>query len=97
MLARRPVFDPKAETPFDVIRRVRAQDLPKLPAEWGTLIAELIPKCWDYDLSKRPSFEDIFRLVQANSFGILPGGNAEEIGEYCQSILSWEARNPGSR
>jgi hypothetical protein len=73
MLHRKPVFNSKMESAFDVIRRSRARHLPVIRTGWGELTNELIPKCWQSVPAERPSFAAICRLFQNCSFPILPG------------------------
>jgi hypothetical protein len=86
-----PVF-PVSDSPFDVIRRLRARDLPAIPDRSGPLMQELIPHCWSEKRDARPSFGDILSLFQRHNFAILPNANASEIRDYCQGILEWERR-----
>jgi serine/threonine protein kinase len=95
VFAREPVFDSRAP-PFSVIGRLRHRDLPRLPAEAGQFMSELISRCWQDDPSKRPSFDEVFRLFEARHFAIIPGANAIEIQEYCESVVKWEESNPFS-
>jgi serine/threonine protein kinase len=94
ILALKPVFEPKADPPFSVIRRLRARDFPLIPAEWGTLLAELISRCWQNDPTERPSFKEIFGVIEAAQFAIVPGEKVNEIRDYCQSVRTWEGQNP---
>jgi serine/threonine protein kinase len=96
ILARKPVFDSEHEPLASVIRRLRARDLPTVSPEWGELMVELIPTCWQADRAERPSFEEIFRLFRAQNFKILPGADTGAIRHYCQSILTWEEQNRGT-
>jgi serine/threonine protein kinase len=92
ILARRPVFD--QESQLGVVKRLRARDLPAIPAAAGELMSELIINCWDYDPAKRPSFKEIFRLFQTHDFAIVPEGDPVVIREYCESVLAWEQGDP---
>jgi serine/threonine protein kinase len=93
ILAHKPVFEPNADPPLSVLRRLRAGDFAPIPDEWGTLFVNLIRSCWQKDPAKRPSFNDIFDDLQAAQFAIVPGGNANDIRHYCQSVLTWEMQN----
>jgi serine/threonine protein kinase len=94
ILAERPVFDCEKEPALDVIRRLRARNFPAIPAGCGELMCELIPRCWDADPGKRPSFEEIFRLFQDADFAIIPDGSPIGLRDYCQSVVAWEEGNP---
>jgi serine/threonine protein kinase len=79
ILACKPVFEPQAHPLLSVLRRFRASDFPSIPAEWGTRSVELIPKCWQNALAGRASFKEIFGLLQAAQFEIVPEGNSNDI------------------
>jgi serine/threonine protein kinase len=87
------VFPPSEPLMF-VLKRLRARDLPKIPAKRGRVMQELIPKCWDRDPNARPSFETIFQLIEDRKFEIIPGANAKIIEEFCGCIVEWERINP---
>jgi serine/threonine protein kinase len=84
-----PVFHP-SEPPFQIIRRLRAQDLPHLPSERGAFMQTLIQECWQQDHENRPSFQDILARFQTVDFAILPAADANEIGDFCRVVLDWE-------
>jgi serine/threonine-protein kinase len=84
-----PVF-PAANGPYAVIRRLRARDLPKIPPKCGSLMQELIPRCWSMDPDHRPSFEDILELFREDAFSILPNADPTAIRSYCAAVEDWE-------
>jgi hypothetical protein len=53
-------------------------------------MAELIPSSWDADTAKRPSFEEVFGLIQNSYVAIIPDGRPIGIREYCRSAVAWE-------
>jgi hypothetical protein len=96
MLARVPVFE-RGEPYFVVIRRLRARDLPNLPAEHGCLMQRLIAWCWKQDPANRPSFRDIFDLFESHDFAILPGADRNRIRDFVDRMLAWERISEGRR
>jgi serine/threonine protein kinase len=92
MLVRAPVFAP-SESPFSVIARLRARDLPLLPAEHGELMQRLIGQCLKQDPVERPSFGEIFDMFTANDFGILPRADRVRIRDFADRIVNWERRS----
>jgi serine/threonine protein kinase len=86
-----PVFPP-SESPFSVIRRLRARDLPVLPAERGELVQTLIAQCFNQNPAERPSFGKIFDMFTAAHFEILPGADRVRIQGFADKILAWERK-----
>jgi serine/threonine protein kinase len=89
ILVEQPVFD-SSQRPFDVLRRLRAMDLPGIPPRCGTCMSHLIRQCWRKSQTDRPSFDAIFRLFQKRQFEIIPGADAQEIRRFCDAVVSWE-------
>jgi serine/threonine protein kinase len=94
LLTYQPVFDRGEDTPFCIIRRLRTHDVPTIPENWGTVMVDLIPWCWQDNPDERPSFQAIFELFEAAKFEIIPGTNVPEIRGYCEAVLAWEEQNP---
>jgi serine/threonine protein kinase len=94
ILTKMPVF-PRSETPFEVIRRLRARDFPEIPPTCGRLMKALISQCWQTNPEDRPSFEQIFAWFQQHDFAVVPGANCAAISDFCRQVLAWEA-NPSS-
>jgi hypothetical protein len=78
---------------MQVVVRLRAQDLPSIPATFGPLMQRLIPRCWEKSPESRPSFQEIFSEFQAVDFCILPNVDRCAIKEAVGEVLTWEA-NP---
>jgi serine/threonine protein kinase len=91
MLVGRPVFKP-SEGAFAAVRRLRSGNLPEIPPLAGSVMAELIPKCWTKNPRERPSFQQIFTMLEAREFKILPDADPIEIGNFCATVVRWEAR-----
>jgi serine/threonine protein kinase len=77
---------------WQVLKRMRARNLPTLPEEFGALMQKLIARCWSQDPRDRPSFAAIFDQFEESGFALLPGVNADEIRLSVNEVLSWEAR-----
>jgi serine/threonine protein kinase len=91
ILADSPVFS-AAESPFAVIRRLRARDLPELPARCGSFMQELVRRCWLKDPEDRPSFGNILGDFRRHDFNIVPNAAATDIRDFCEAIVDWQLR-----
>jgi hypothetical protein len=60
-------------------------------------MVDLIPSCWQSGPGDRPSFEEIFILIERAEFQIVPSGNSAAIRAYCDAIQNWEWNNPDQR
>jgi serine/threonine protein kinase len=87
-----PVFG-RQDTDLDVARRLRSRDLPEVPGEFGPLMQTLIRRCWSWDPSTRPSFDDMFKELESAGFAIVPDADASVIRDAVSQVLAWE-RNP---
>jgi serine/threonine protein kinase len=85
------VFAPP-ESWMGVLRRIRAHDLPTLPASFGVLMQGLICRCWSQDRRLRPSFGTIFGEFEDWGFGILPDADSDEVRASVNEILALERR-----
>jgi serine/threonine protein kinase len=92
ILVGQPVFS-SLDPPFDVIRRLRARDLPQLPASCGDFMQDLVRRCWLTDPDKRPSFHEILSEFRCKNFCILPGAYPNEMQDYCEAIVDWERQS----
>jgi hypothetical protein len=91
MLVGDPVF-PASDTQFDVIRRLRARDLPDLPDKYGELMQTLLVDCWKQEAKDRPSFAEIFDRFGAAHYQILPDADSIRIRAFAEEILTSEQK-----
>jgi abelson tyrosine-protein kinase 1/abelson tyrosine-protein kinase 2 len=91
LLTGSPVFSP-LEPPFEVIRRFRRWDLPVLPAACGSLMQDLIRRCWCVEPEGRPPFHQILWEFRCCNFDILPNIASSEVRDFCEAIMEWEER-----
>jgi serine/threonine protein kinase len=89
MLVGKPVF-PRSEHLFTVMRRLRDEDFPAIPAESGRVMGDLIGKCWQKEPKDRPSFHEIFTMFESCNFDILPGADPVQLGNFCAVVVRWE-------
>jgi hypothetical protein len=84
---------PGSLRPFEVIKKIRKQEYPPVPTEFGPLMQSLIRQCWSPKPNNRPSFEQIFNKFQSMNFSILPGANDILVHKYVSDVLEWETTN----
>jgi serine/threonine protein kinase len=89
MLVGSPVF-PVLDGPLSVIRRLRAADFPPIPPKCGSVMQDVIARCWAMKPNDRPSFNDILRQFEVQDFAIFPNADARAIREYYAAIREWE-------
>jgi serine/threonine protein kinase len=87
-----PVFS-SSDSPFTVIQRLRAQDLPTVPSSCGRFMQNLIGQCWQPNPANRPSFHDILGLFRDRRFDIVPNATTTDIEAFCEAIVEWERRS----
>jgi serine/threonine protein kinase len=88
-----PVFDPNQT----LVRKLRSEQFPAIPDEFGSFMQDLIPRCWAHDPQNRPSFQDIFDEFQTVDFEILPSVNRSFLKQSVSEVLAWEAENAASK
>jgi serine/threonine protein kinase len=91
-----PVF-PSSMQPFPVMRKLLEGKMPPIPDKCGTVIQNLISRCWSLDPAKRPSFGEIFNAFQSHHFDIFPGADPQPIRTFVSGVLAWEARSRSVR
>jgi serine/threonine protein kinase len=91
MLVGSPVFS-VSDSPFEVIERLQNGKLPVIPSKCGSLMQDLIPRCWSKDPNERPSFGDILALFQAHDFALFSSAKAATVRAYCADIREWEGK-----
>jgi aurora kinase len=89
LLVGSPVFSP-SDSPFTVIRRLRDEDLAEIPVSCGSMMGDLISRCWRRNPEDRPSFDEIFSQFRAHGFNIVANAVSGEIEDFCDAILEWE-------
>jgi hypothetical protein len=70
----------------------RDGEMPRIPDSCGSLMQQLIAKCWSMDPESRPSFDDILNDFRDHSFALIPGANASLVREYVCGVLLWESK-----
>jgi hypothetical protein len=76
------------------IRRLRARDLPHIPATCGEVMQTLIPQCWSANAADRPSFEEVFALFAEHRFDIVSDADPGAMPRFCREVLAWETAWP---
>jgi serine/threonine protein kinase len=92
IITERAVF-PSSECAIPIMKRIRAGEMPAVPDECGSLMQELIPKCWAMNAEDRPTVDDIIRDFKAAKLRILPGADATRLRAYIAAIEEWEVRD----
>jgi hypothetical protein len=92
IIGNRPVF-PEGTGLMQVARRLRAHDLPTIPAMFGPFMQDLIPRCWLERPEARPSFQGIFDEFRSAEFNILPEVDCSKIKQAVGEVLAWEANS----
>jgi hypothetical protein len=64
-------------------------ELPNLPV-FGSLMQDLLSRCWSLNPICRPSFQAIFDQFQASGWTILPGTDAKTISESVSEVIALE-------
>jgi serine/threonine protein kinase len=83
---------PCSEYPFPVLKRIQNGQMPALPTECGSLMQDLIRRCWSMEPEQRPSFDDIIRDFKTIQFRIVPTADSVQLGMYVDDIERWEAK-----
>jgi serine/threonine protein kinase len=84
---------PSSMEPFPVIRVLLKGKMPIIPDKCGTIMQNLIPRCWSINPEKRPSFDEILNEFQAANMEIIPEADPEPISAFLTGVLAWEARS----
>jgi aurora kinase len=93
LLVGSPVFR-KDETPFEIIRRKRKNDLPEIRSGVIPSMKDLVRACWDLNPDRRPSFDQMLNMFETVNFDIVPGAKGETVREYVRGIVDWELSRP---
>jgi hypothetical protein len=92
ILTEQPVFEPSCRV-FDVIGRHRNGTMPPLPEAYPAFVGELLSQCWLKNPADRPSFSDIFALIESRQFKVLAGTDDAAVFAYVFAVLGWEAHH----
>jgi serine/threonine-protein kinase len=95
ILTWRAVF-PVALSNLEVCEKLKSWEPPPPPVEFGSLVFDLIARCWSRNPDSRPSFNDILGEFRQQNYEILPGANASEIRAAVGEVVDWE-RNQKQR
>jgi hypothetical protein len=82
---------PSSSDIFPIVRRISSGEMPAVPEECGSLMQELIVKCWTMDPAGRPTIEKIVADFKAAKFRIVPGADPEKLRRYVEAIERNEA------
>jgi serine/threonine protein kinase len=88
-----PVF-PSSELHFPIIRRLRARDFPRLSAEHGPEMQNLIDRCWCQRPGDRPSFDCLLSEFRGMGYGFISGADSAAVGAFVEGIVKWESQSP---
>jgi hypothetical protein len=58
----------------------------------GSLMQNLIRRCWSINPDERPSFRDILALFQQHDFDLFSNADAGAIRKYHAEIREWERK-----
>jgi serine/threonine protein kinase len=77
---------------MEVTKERRKRKMPEIPPNCGSVMVNLIARCWSHNPGDRPSFQDILSLFQRHNYNVFPEADEFRIAEYCAGILEWEQR-----
>jgi serine/threonine protein kinase len=89
ILTGNPVFRSSGSA-LAIMARILTGDMPTVPDECGSLMQDLIPRCWAIDPDRRPTFDDIIRDFAAAEFRIVPSADEGRLAIYFDDIQRWE-------
>jgi serine/threonine-protein kinase len=84
-----PVFRAN-EPPDDIVEKKLTNFLPSIPSEVPPSMIRLIHACLAFDPSIRPSFDDIFKLLDTIYSCVLPETGRQTFRKYVRAITYWE-------
>jgi abelson tyrosine-protein kinase 1/abelson tyrosine-protein kinase 2 len=84
---------PLSDFPFANMKRILNGQMPSVPDECGSLMQELIRRCWSMDPEQRPRVDEIVRDFRSAQFRIVPGADAVRVRMYVGDIETWEAKD----
>jgi serine/threonine protein kinase len=74
-----------------ILTKILSGEMPVVPDECGSLMQDLIPRCWKTEPEERPTFDEIIREFDVAGFRIVPGADDVKLGIYVGDIQTWEA------
>jgi serine/threonine protein kinase len=63
------------------VRQMRDQLRPSIPASVSAVVRELIMKCWSENSAERPSFSEIWKVIDGK-FDFIPGVDEDKVTQY---------------
>jgi hypothetical protein len=60
---------------------------PEIPPAVRDFMRELIDRCWAPRPEDRPSIDDVFDILVANEFRVMPGVDSERVKEYVEWVI----------
>jgi serine/threonine protein kinase len=102
ILVGRPVFsmDRPTEAKFEafkVLQDILSGRMPSIPSSVLPAMRDLIQRCWKLNADDRPSFDDIFRELEANHFAIVAGVETSKVSGYVAGVRNWEQMDKAKR
>jgi serine/threonine protein kinase len=83
-----PAFNPQFKG-LQLARKIADQKYrPEIPPSVQAFVGDLIPKCWNADPEKRPTFPEIFTTLRNNRFQILPRVDEAKVQTFCALLTS---------
>jgi serine/threonine protein kinase len=61
---------------------------PNIPEEVLPMSRDLIERCWSQGAESRPSFDDIWKILETNNFGIFEGVEIGEVKQFVRKLSS---------
>jgi hypothetical protein len=81
---------PSSQYALPILKQILKGEMPAIPAECGSQMQDLIPRCWSMKPTKRPTFEQILDEFKTAKFRIVPAADEVKLGAYVADIEKWE-------
>jgi serine/threonine protein kinase len=85
-----PVFS-ASDPPLAIVKKITDGERPPVPDNCGSLMQQLIPRCWSMMPKDRPTFAQVVQEFKAAGFQHFPGANLVRLSQYVTTIEDWEA------
>jgi serine/threonine protein kinase len=82
---------PSSEYTFPIVRQILSGEMPAVPDECGSMMQDLIPRCWRIAPETRPTFDDVIRIFKAAEYRIVPRSDEVKLRVFIEDIERWEA------